>query len=351
MASDLSEQERRCAWGDAAHVGVLSKCTSHACLMRLDAGGVFASLLCLSLSLLCPAAHAQIRGNAVEGIDVQKLANGVLGVMSYTVAPDVTTSSLAINNAAASSTDLTMTQFGGGFTWSKQTPLYLEGNAAYSRYDPVFVASDGTDDRRAPVKWNAVSGTGGIGWDFPFAQNWVVRPIFNFTLGYVASDLKFAKWWINNNTKADLAFLDGGKLKAYGLGGALMLDYEKFAPEADDDLEIRYTNVALRSYGNSSLGVQGSAKAESVGLWARRRIPTGWGTVWDRPVRYVFEGATTHFLGNERDVGLTQMNSLGFGLELDSSAHDVWITRTRLLMRYKFGPNLHGWAVGLAVSF
>jgi hypothetical protein len=319
--------------------------------MRPEIDGVLASLLCLWLSLLCPAAQAQVRGKAVEGIDVQKLANGILGVMSYTVAPDVTTSSLAIDNATASSTDLTLSQFGGGFTWSKQTPLYLEGNAAYSRYNPVFVASDGAVDRRAPVKWNSFSGTGGIGWDFPFSEHWVIRPIFNFTLGYVASDLDFAKWWIANNTKADLAFLDGGKLKAYGLGGALMLDYEKFAPEADDDLELRYTNVELHSYSNSSIGVEGHAKAESVSVWARRRIPTGWGTLLDRPVRYVFEGATTRFLGNERDVGLSQMNSLGFGLELDSSAHDIWVTRTRLLMRYKFGPDLHGWAVGLAVSF
>jgi hypothetical protein len=45
-----------------------------------------------------------------------------------------------------------------------------------------------------------------------------------------------AKWWVENNTNLDLAFLDGGKLKAYGLGGSLMLDYEEFSPAYDDDL-------------------------------------------------------------------------------------------------------------------
>jgi len=82
-----------------------------------------------------------------------------------------------------------MSQIGGGFTWSKATPLYLEGNAAYSRYDPTFLASDGTETRPIPVKWNSLSATGGVGWDFPIAEHWVLRPIFNFTLGYVASDL------------------------------------------------------------------------------------------------------------------------------------------------------------------
>jgi hypothetical protein len=69
------------------------------------------------------------------------------------------------------------------------------------------------------------------------------------------------------------SFLDRGKFKAYGLGGALMLDYEKFSPEVDDDLEIRYSNL------------------------------------------------------------------------------DLWVTRWRAVARYKFGPGLSGWTLGLAVSF
>ena len=319
--------------------------------MRHHATGVVPCLLCVALVLPCANAQSQVTGRAIQGVDVQKLANGVLGVMSYTVAPDVTTSSLAINNSATSSAALSMTQFGGGFTWSKQTPLYLEGNAAYSRYDPIFLVSDGTDERRVPTKWNSVSATGGIGWDFKLSEQWVIRPIFNFTLGDVISDLKAAKWWVDGNTNADLTFLDHGNLRAYGLGGALMLDYEKFSPEADDDVEIRYTNVDLHSYGSGARGVQGHAKAESASIWARRRVPTGWGVAWDRPVRYVYEAAYTRFLGNETDVGLTQMSSLGFGLELDSSARDVWATRWRAIVRYKFGPDLSGWALGLAVSF
>jgi hypothetical protein len=319
--------------------------------MRRQLIRVVTPLLGLSLAWFCASAQAQLAGRAIQGVDVQKLANGILGVMSYTVAPDVTTSSLAINSSATSSTNLSMTQVGGGFTWSKALPLYLEGNAAWARYDPVFLASDGSGDRLVPVKWDSFSATGGMGWDFPLSEHWVVRPIFNFTLGTVVSDLRLAKWWLNNNTNADLSFLDGGRFKAYGLGGALMLDYEKFTPEADDDIEIRYTNVELRSRGDSALGVQGRGKAESVSLWARRRVPTGWGVVWGRPVRYVYEVATTRFLGDETDTGLSQMSSVGFGLELDSSAHDIWVTRIRAVARYKFGPNTHGWSFGLAASF
>ncbi len=307
--------------------------------------------LALALLLLCGAADGQGLGRAVLGNNVQKLANGIVGVMSYTVAPDVTTSSLSISNGSTGDAGLSMSQFGGGFTWSKNTPLYLEGNAAYSRYDPVFVVSDGTDQRQVPTRWNSFSASGGIGWDFPLSEHWVVRPIFNFTLGEVVSDLKFAKFWVDNNTNVDLSFLDGGKLSAYGLGGALMLDYENFSPGHDDDIELRYTKVALQSYGGSNLGVVGRATSESVSVWARMRVPTGWGVVWDRPVRYVYEVASTRYLGDEKQVGLTQMSSLGFGFELDSSKFDRLASRWRALARYKFGPATHGWALGLAISF
>ena len=312
----------------------------------------FRCCLVFALVLACGTAAAQ-RGarGGLQDVNLQKLLDGVVGVMSYTVTPDVTTSSLAVSNAATQSPGLSMTQFGGGFTWSKGTPLYLEGNAAVSRYDPVFIASDGMQQRALPVKWDALSATGGVGWDFPISTHWVVRPIFNFTLGKVVSDLQVAKWWLEQNTHAELDFLDGASVKAYGLGGSVMLDYESFAPEHDDDIEIRYTNVELRTFDTRNEAVQGHGKAETASIWARRRIPIGDWTMFQRPVRYVLEGAFTVFLGDQRETGLREMASLGLGLELDSSAYDIWATRWRAVMRYKFGTNLHGWALGLAISF
>jgi hypothetical protein len=50
-------------------------------------------------------------------------------------------------------------------------------------------------------------------------------------------------------------------------------------------------------------------------------------------------------------LGFDDVHSFGAGLELDSSNHDVYVTRTRLLVRYKVGNNVTGWALGLAVSF
>jgi hypothetical protein len=318
---------------------------AHRIAVRAGAVIVLAQLLASGMPAI-----AQPVQRAVTDVDVQRLANGVLGVMSYTVAPDVTTSSLAISTAAIGAPGLTMQQLGGGITWSRTFPLYLEGNAAYARFDPVLTASDGSEQGVVPVEWEAVSGTGGIGWDFRITEHWVARPIFNVMLGTVASNLGIARWWLDNNSNLDLTFLNGGRMNVYGIGGSLMLDYENSAPEADDDIQLRYTNVQLKSYDTPNLSVAGHARAENVSLWARRRAPTPW-TALQRPVRWVFEGAYTDFLGDQRELGLKHMASLGFGIELDSSATDLWFTRWRALVRYKFGENVHGVALGLAVSF
>src|SRR6478735_1182890 len=106
----------------------LQACVSHLPRGPRDTGRAFfgrgvAAWLSVVPFVLAAAGPANAQ-RIVRGFDPQKLANGIVGVMSYTVAPDVTTSSLSINNSGASNADLSMTQFGGGFTWSKETRLY-----------------------------------------------------------------------------------------------------------------------------------------------------------------------------------------------------------------------------------
>lgn len=307
----------------------------------------------LSVSvMLLMAAHASAQSGPIVGTNVQRYANGILSLMAYTVAPDVTTSSLSVTDAATANPGLMMTQFGGGFVVSDSTRVYLEGNAAYSRYDPTFVATDGQEQREIPTRWNSVSATGGVGYDFLLGQSgWSLRPIFNFTLGYVASDLKLGTLYLGHVTDRNLDFLDKGQLNAYGLGGSLMLTYYDKKPERDLDFEARYTNVKLQSYGSTSDAVAGHATAESVSLWGRMRVPTGL-MAMDRPVRYVFELAYSNYLDSGvQALGFNQLISMGLGLELDSSAKDIWVSRWRAVLRHVVGPDVSGWSLGLAISF
>lgn len=72
----------------------------------------------------------------------------------------------------------------------------------------------------------------------------------------------------------------------------------------------------------------------------------------NKPVRYVLEAAHTSYFGDMRGaLGFNALNSLGVGLELDSSAREKIITRTRLVFRYQFGSNVKGTSVGFAISF
>ena len=305
----------------------------------------------LAFGLLLAASPAASQDFTVIGSDLQKRVNGALAMMQYSVAPDVTSSSLSISSGEGGTNGMYMTQFGGGFTWSKSVPLYLEGNAAYSRYDPVFIASNGTLQRPVPLQWNTVVGTVGIGWDFPIAKELVLRPIANFTLGHVESDLSIAGRLIEGETGQEVQFMRHGQLNAVGYGGSLMLDYEHYREAHDIDVEVRLTDIHLQSFGGTSEAVEGSAWAQSFGVWSRWRAPTGLRAL-DRPVRYVLEYAFTHYFGPDGDMlGFNNLNSVGVGLELDTSALERWATRWRLIGRFRFGQNVRGWGIGLGIGF
>lgn len=308
-----------------------------------------AAVLLPGLLPFLSTAHAQ--DVSFVGANVKNYADAVLAIMSYTAVPDVTTSSLSVNNAGTGNPGFGQTQLGGGFTLSKKFPLYLEGTVAYSRYDPVFVASDGGQQRPVPAGWNTASTTVGVGWDFPITDDLSFRPIVNGMIGRVASDLHIGQTLVNRRTDANLQFLDGGALDAYGVGGSLMLDWEHYRAHYEVDVELRATDIYLRSFGASSQAVQGSATAQQASLWARWRAPTGL-TALERPLRYVLETAYSHYFGTSAGIlGFNDLVSLGVGLELDSSKYPIIITRTRAMVRYVFGHNVHGVSFGFAVSF
>ena len=285
------------------------------------------------------------------GENLKKRTDAILGLMSFALTPDVTTGSLSLNNEPTDNPDIFMVTLGGGFTMSQDFPLYLEGTLGYSRYDPAFLASDGVVERPVPTKWNSLSVTVGVGWDFSVAKELKFRPIFNFSFGRVASDSSVAGNILENQTGEDFEFLNNGSLKVYGLGGGLMLDYERYRDENEIDIELRYTNIKLQSYSDTPAAVQGSSNAQCLSLWSRWRAPTNL-TVMNKPVRYVLEAAHTTYLGDMRGaLGFNALNSIGVGLELDSSAYNIIVTRTRLICRYQFGHNVQGTSVGIAVSF
>jgi hypothetical protein len=306
----------------------------------------FAALLMATTSI----AHAQSAFYNAANNYLKKRADAFMTITGYSLTPDVTTGSLSIRNNGGDNSDLQMISLGGGDRISANFPLYLEGTLAVNRYNPTFTDGIGDSSVTVPVHWNSITGTGGIGWDFPITNELRFRPIANFMLGHLESDLSIASRVIQNRQGVDLQFLNGGRMNSYGLGGSIMLDYENYKPDQEIDVELRYTNIDIQTF-DTSTAVQGSADSQSLALWARSRIPTPI-TLLDRPLRAVFEVAHTEFLGNLRGaLGFDSLSSVGTGFELDRSASDPIFSRIRLVFRYQFGQNVHGTSIGLAASF
>ena len=305
-------------------------------------------ILVALLTLVTTTAVAQSNVRAATNNYLKKRADAFMVITGYSLTPDVTTGSLSIRDSSSDKADLQMISLGGGDRVSADFPIYLEGTLAVNRYNPTFV--QGVNNREVPVHWNSITGTGGVGWDFPLTDKLRFRPLANIMLGHLESDLSVAARVLKNRKDIDLTFLDGGRMNSYGVGGSLMLDYENYQPDQEIDVELRYTNIPIQTF-DSSAAVRGSADTQSVALWGRSRIPTPV-TVLDRPLRAVFEVAHTQFLGDLRGaLGFSSLSSLGTGFEIDRSASDPIFSRVRLVFRYQFGQNVRGTSVGLAASF
>lgn len=286
---------------------------------------------------------------------------GVLGIMGYGVVPDGSSSAVQIDSSTVAGQQggdpsLTLTQFGFGFTVSEAFPLYLESYLAYARFDPraVFTA-DGPS--RLPLRWNSFTGTLGVGYDISLAQNLWLRPIVNFSAGYAAGDATLFAAFVAARRDIDLSALTDRDVKAFGLGGSLVLAYYDYRPERDIDVELRYTQIELETFGNTLPAARGTSTAQTLGLWTRYRWPTGW-EAFGRPMRWVLDGTANWYLGDQRDtLGIGWAVNAGGGIEFDIGrselgAFGITLNRVRLVGRYFFGDsNVTGYSVGIGMSF
>lgn len=317
-------------------------------------------LLLLFCPLLMARAEAQGNGNGnvitgIPGFSLQQTANGVLGLLGYNVVPDVTASSLTISRGGQEDTGLQTTQFGLGFTVDQDFPLYLEGFLGYSRYDPRFIFSEGEKKSILPTRWNNVSGTVGVGWDFPIIEGLVFRPILNGALGHVESDVSLIGRLLEMKLDRELAFLQRGRMNAYGLGGSLMLDLNIQRPKYEVDLELRYTDIRLSTYGDTNALVRGESEAKTFNIWGRVRWPMDV-EMFGRPLRWVVDFSHSRFMGDQVAIGFDHLTKVGGGIEMNVGRYElgVWdfnMQTIRIVARYLFGQNVSGASVGLAVSF
>lgn len=286
---------------------------------------------------------------------------GVLGLMGYSVIPDGSANALQVDQSSQGGSDegdptLTLSQFGFGFTWSESFPLFTEIYFSYARYDPRAVFTREAA-RVTPFRWNNFTGTLGIGYDIRLSDTLWLRPIVNVAAGYAASDVGLFASFIEYRRDVDLSLLTDAEVLAWGLGGALTLAYYDYRPEREIDVELRYTQIHLETFGNTVPAARGQSTAQALGLWGRYRWPSGW-ELFGRPVRWVLDGNATAYLGDQRDaIGFSWAVKIGGGIEFDTGRWELGalgsnLNRVRLIGRYFYADdNITGYSFGIGMSF
>jgi hypothetical protein len=292
---------------------------------------------------------------------VQSRRGGVLGIMGYNMVPDGSTNAVQIETSAArgggeADPTFTLGQLGFGFTVSEAVPIFLEWYMGYARYDPRAIF-EGEPPRQSPFRWNNITTTIGVGYDIRLTDTLWLRPVFNAALGYAASDASLFASFLSWRTGVDLPGLEDAHVNVWARGGSLMLAYYDFRPERDIDIELRYTQLLLETFGDTTKAARGRSTAQTIGLWSRYRWPTGW-EAFGRPVRWVLDSSISTYLGDQREaMGFDWSVKAGGGIEFDTGrwelgAFGVNLNRVRLVGRYFYGDNnVSGYSIGVGMTF
>lgn len=286
---------------------------------------------------------------------LEKHAASALALFGVTAVPNETASTLVLNTGTrpGGGSDFVAGQLGSGITLSKSFPLYLEGYIGYNRYVPRFILTEGDQRARFLPKWTTLAATGGIGWDFALTDHLVLRPVLDLTLGQIVSDTAvIAQFLANHWGIEDTHFLRNGGLTAGGIGGSMVLAYDRrWTNDFELDWTLRYSDFYLRPIAGDR-EVIGEANARSLVLWSRMRMPTG-SHAFGSPVRTVTELSASWLPGDQGTILQTEwLAQVGFGVELDVTKTAIpLVSSGRMVFRYTRGEHLDGYGLGLAVSF
>ncbi len=321
--------------------------------------------LWLALAVLAPGAEAQRIGAALSDRIEDLIRShpgrrgGVIGLIGYHMTADGSANAVQVDRSRQGpdgGPTLTLSQFGFGFTVSESVPIYLELFGGGARYDPRALYTD-SEVRWLPLRWNNVSVTLGIGYDIGLAQNLWVRPIINLSAGYATSDSAIFAALLGRRTGADLARLGDAHVNVWGHDGSLVLAYYGYRPARDIDVELRYTHLQLETFGDTIPFAAGRSTAQTLGLWACYRWPTGY-AAFGRPIRWVVDGNASSYLGDQRDaIGFAWSVKVGGGIEFDVGRYEIGamginLSRVRLIGRYFHGDNnVTGASFGIGMSF
>lgn len=306
------------------------------------------------LPLALPAAAAEPDWDRIFGAAVRAQAESALAVLGFATVPSETASAVALDTGKNPDRtyDFVAGQLGGGFRWSEDLPIYLEGYVGYNRYDPVLLFTEGADTSLLPLKWTSFAATGGIGYEFDLTPYLVFRPLVHIALGRVQSDISVGTQILANQLGIDSDALRNGGVTAGGLGGSLALVYNRrWQNDYEVDVSLRYTDIRLQPIaGDRDLVAE--AAAQTAALWSRLRIPTPW-DAFDRPIRTVAEFSASYLPGDQGEIIREQwLAQLGAGGEIDLENTWVpWVTTTRVMFRYTWGEHLEGYSLGIAASF
>ncbi|WP_170763316.1 autotransporter domain-containing protein [Ruegeria lacuscaerulensis] len=305
-------------------------------------------LVCIALLTSCfapPSAAQDIKPDASEAA-----ARAALSVLGIAATPNETLPSFSFLRATGNTKSLRSTQLRGGYL-PFDNGLYIEGLAAYQKYNPVLLFPEIAPGTKVDVTWASVAATVGIGWEFPLPNDWTIRPAGHLSLGHVAGDA-FLDGFEVFSIRSDSSQAVDGDLTAFGVGASLSIIREAQIGLWQSEYRIRQTYLEFYPI-NEPLAGNAEANSNQTNLFTRYRYPLYGVRFFHLPTKLVLDSGLVFYHGDGANVLDTEwLATAGVGIEIETDQTGLPGVRAgRIMLNGVVAEKFDGFSIGLGLRF
>jgi hypothetical protein len=282
-----------------------------------------------------------------------RLGAGYAQMIGLATAPDIAAAHYNIE-ASESNPGIDVFRLPYQARWLTLAPgsdLYWKVAAGYFRLrDNLPFAPTPSATGVVESRWTAYSASAGVLAKIQIGQGFTFEPAVDMAIARLENDASYSGAATILPPLFD-GLLFNWQTNAWIATPSLALAWE----HALDEAKVHVRGHVARSW-IGSFDESGSLPSfnEAVNVYSIRgdyAWPAGL-DVAGRPLSWVAIAGFAGFFGANRDsLGFTSVTELGGGFELPTLSDDPRSQRVRLAARYLFGPNVHGWGVGLSLPF
>lgn len=301
------------------------------------------------MAFLCGVASPSLAQGTDPNVS-EIAAQAALSALSVAATPNETLSSFSFLKASGDTSNFRSTQLRGGMN-PFQNGLHVEGLFAFQMYNPTLIFPEISPGDKLDVTWASVAATLGVGWEFPLANDWKLRPAGHFSLGHITADATLVGFPLLPSGSEAADSVDGN-LNSVGVGASLAVFREVPIGAWQAEYRIRHTFLEFYPINEPQAG-NATASSNQTTLFSRHRYPLQNVEIFNLSSKLVLDAGLVLYHGDSATVlGTDWAATAGVGLEMETAG---LVSRTvssgRIMLNGVVTDEFNGLSLGFGLGF